>query len=202
MRKTISVFFFTQIRYIIQSSYPTQNVVNVSLQTRKRSKTNIHMYRTLHNHMTLDYRNTDGCVWESVCLSVNIHTPSLPSSGHGPLADACRPSLMIHGKASCCRAVLNHWAEQSLCVIKAQRAGRAVRAAAPWTALCPAPAQQAARRKQVVLYVALLLIVVLLQYQQLSALGHYLAILSVHSQHVAVHLVGQCSPSGPTQPFS
>ncbi|CAB1415739.1 unnamed protein product [Pleuronectes platessa] len=64
----------------------------------------------------------------------------------------------------------------------AQRAGRAVRAAAPWTALGPALAQQAMRRKQVVLYVALLLIVVLLQYQQLSALGHYLSILRVHRE--------------------
>lgn len=69
---------------------------------------------------------------------------------------------MIHGQAGCCRAVLNHWAEESLCVIKAQRAGHAVRAAAPWPALCLSLALQEVR-KQVTLYVVVLLIVVLLE---------------------------------------
>lgn len=92
----------------------------------------------------------------------HTHTPLFPSSGHGPLAEACRPFHMIHGQAGCCRAVLNHWAEESLCVIKAQRAGHAVRAAAPWPALCLSLALQEVR-KQVPLYVVVLLIVVLLE---------------------------------------
>lgn len=64
------------------------------------------------------------------------HTQTLfASSGHGPLADACRPSFMIHVLAGCCGAVLNHWAEESLRAIKAQRAGHAAGAAAPGQAL-------------------------------------------------------------------
>lgn len=75
------------------------------------------------------------------------HTQSLfPSSGHGPLADACRPSLMIHGFAGCCGVVLSHWAEESLRAIKAQRAGHAAGAAALKQALQALALQTSTRR--------------------------------------------------------
>ena len=129
--------------------------------------THTEMFQDKHEHETFTWHWNIG---SQMCTPINIythtnthtHTPLFPSSGHGPLAEACRPFHMIHGQASCCRAVLNHWAEESLCVIKAQRAGHAVRAAAPWPALCLSLALQEVR-KQVLLYVVVLLIVVLLE---------------------------------------
>lgn len=97
---------------------------------------------------------------QHVDVQPRTHTRALappPGTCHGPLPDACRPSLVIHGLAGGCGAVPNHWAVESLWVVKAQRVGHALRAAAASGRLCAWLSTQWGASEYALMYIALLL---------------------------------------------